>query len=153
MSFFNTIVHEGFYPFRNKNFWSREEKELPKCFSPTFEDVLTPEEFKKFGFTEEEEKEILSEYFPKGEEKGDKHTVSADELDSKHSGGGVLSKEHGPRERPHSVDDEPNRSTGEGKEQEDGENDIEITVVVSPLTEKEIPSPLPSLPLPPFSRE
>ena len=72
VSFFHSIIHEGFYPFREKGIWSKEEKALPRNFSPTFEDVLTPEEFRKFGFTEEEEKEILEEYFPKEKRKGTK---------------------------------------------------------------------------------
>lgn len=33
VSFFHSIVHEGFYPFREKLGWSEEEKRLPRSFS------------------------------------------------------------------------------------------------------------------------
>jgi hypothetical protein len=69
VSFFHSIIHEGFYPFRNKKLWSEEERKLPSCFSPTFEDIITEEEFRKFDFSEEEEKEILEKYFSRKTEK------------------------------------------------------------------------------------
>ena len=69
VSFFHSVVHEGFYPFRNKKLWSKEERDLPLCFSPTFEDIITEEEFKKFDFSKEEEKEILEKYFSRKIEK------------------------------------------------------------------------------------
>ena len=82
VSFFHSIIHEGFFPFRDKKIWSEEEKHLPSSFSPRLEDILTPDELTKYGYTEDEEKEILREYFS-GEEKKT-HTESSDELDSKH---------------------------------------------------------------------
>ena len=59
VSFFHSIIHEGFFPFRDKKMWSEEEKLLPKHFTPKFEDIITPLEFKKYSFSDEEEKEIL----------------------------------------------------------------------------------------------
>ena len=69
VSFFHCVIHEGFYPFRNKKNWKESDNELPHTFSPRLEDMLVEEEFKKYGFSEEEEKEILSMYFPKTDEK------------------------------------------------------------------------------------
>ena len=143
VSFFHTIIHEGFYPWREKKLWSKEERELPRNFSPTFEDILTPTEFKKFCFTEEEEKEILREYFPKGEKKESVETaVSVDELDGKHVEDGPSERTHA-GERPLS-DGALKRSTGEGKDKEEGENEFFV------------PSPLPplrtSFSLPPSSK-
>ena len=53
VSFFHSVVHEGFYPFLDKGKWPEPESELPSSFFPTFEDTLVPEEFKKFSFSEE----------------------------------------------------------------------------------------------------
>ena len=64
ISFFHCIVHEGFYPWRDKKLWSKEEMSLPETFIPMFEDILSPHEFEKYGFSEEEEKEIIRMYFP-----------------------------------------------------------------------------------------
>lgn len=69
VSFFHCVVHEGFYPMRNKITWTEEEKDLPSSFYPTIEDILTPEEFRKYEFTEKEEKEMLKRYFPAEEKK------------------------------------------------------------------------------------
>ena len=162
VSFFHTIIHEGFYPFREKGIWSREEKELPRNFSPSFEDILTPKEFEKFGFTKEEEEEILREYFSKGEEKKSKE--SADELDSKHGGhSGVYSKglsshsgEAGDmsKERGHSR----GHSTGEDRE---GEEEIIFISSIHPSPAHkeedhvhEMPTyPAPPPPLPPSHKD
>jgi hypothetical protein len=63
VSFFHSVIHEGFYPFKDKKIWSEEEKHLPMSFMPRLEDVLIHDEFAKFGYTEEEEKEIIDTYF------------------------------------------------------------------------------------------
>jgi hypothetical protein len=69
ISFFHSVIHEGFYPFRNKKLWNEEEKSLPLSFTPRLEDIIIPEEFSKYKYTEEEEKEILDIYFSDIEEK------------------------------------------------------------------------------------
>ena len=78
VSFFHSVIHEGFYPFRNKKHWSTEEKDLPSTFSPRLEHLLVSSEFEKFGFSEEEEKEILREHFSgdKAEKKTDEREFS-----------------------------------------------------------------------------
>ena len=85
VSFFHSVVHEGFYPFKDKKIWTSEEKGLPAVFTPRLEDILTPIEFSKFGFSEEEEKEILAEHFSgeEAEKKTEKRDAVA-ELDFKH---------------------------------------------------------------------
>ena len=52
VSFFHTIVHEGFFPYRNKKIWRKEDKDLPISYSPRREDFLVDSELKKYGFTE-----------------------------------------------------------------------------------------------------
>src|SRR6185437_4158606 len=60
VSFFHTVVHEGFFPFRER----KEEREKdPHTFTPTYEDILTPHEFMKFRFTEEEERDLIATHF------------------------------------------------------------------------------------------
>ena len=40
VSFFHTIVHEGFFPYRDKKIWRKEDKDLPISYSPRLEDFL-----------------------------------------------------------------------------------------------------------------
>ena len=147
-----------FIPFREKGIWTREEKNYLKFFPLFRRHFNTLKEFEKFGFTKEEEEEILREYFSKGEEKKSKE--SADELDSKHGEhSGVYSKERSShsgeagdvsKERGHSR----GHSTGEDRE---GEEEIIFisSIHPSPAHKKEdyvheMPTyPAPPPPLPP----
>jgi hypothetical protein len=107
VSFFHSIVHEGFYPFREKLGWSEEEKRLPRSFTPFFEDLLTPEEFKKYSFSEKEEKEILDKYFSREEVKEEreekKEIKEVEREEEKKEGVDEMDGKH--------VDDEPPRPT------------------------------------------
>jgi hypothetical protein len=45
ISFFHTIIHEGYYPWKNRSTWGEEEKALPATFFPTAKDITNEEEF------------------------------------------------------------------------------------------------------------
>ena len=59
VSFYFTVVSEGFFPFKNKKNWPEEEEKEPTSFFPTFETFLRGEEWKLFRFSPEEEKDAL----------------------------------------------------------------------------------------------
>src|SRR4051812_2555657 len=52
------IIHLGI-----KKTWRDEDKTLPHTFHPTLEDMLSPTEWKKYEYTEEEENELIERYF------------------------------------------------------------------------------------------
>ena len=60
ISFSFAIVQEGFFPFRNRKEWEKDWGEEPVSFYPTRESVLDEKEWEGFGFSGEEEGEVLS---------------------------------------------------------------------------------------------
>ena len=61
VSFFHCVVHEGYFPLQDKGNWG-ESGEVPKYFSPRWEDIKTPADLKVYQFIDEEEKEILERF-------------------------------------------------------------------------------------------
>src|SRR6185437_8061867 len=56
-SFYHTIVHEGFYPFRDKQVARKEKEEAPGSFKVSYEELLAPGELEKFHFSDKEKEE------------------------------------------------------------------------------------------------
>ena len=56
VSFYFTVVSEGFFPFKNKKNWPEEEEKEPTSFFPTFETFLRGEEWKLFRFRRKKKK-------------------------------------------------------------------------------------------------
>ena len=54
-----TFIHEGFYPFKNKNDWPQDADTLPLKFYPTRESILDRREWESFNFDRSEEEEVL----------------------------------------------------------------------------------------------
>ena len=70
VSFYHTIVHEGFYPFRDKQVARKEKEEAPGSFKVSYEELLAPGELEKFHFSEKEKEEIIDKHF--GEREGER---------------------------------------------------------------------------------
>jgi len=99
ISFYFCVISEGFFPLKEKKHLPFEREEAPTSFFPTFESFLKPEEWKKYGFTEEEEKELLKkkgavvypeekELHPHHTDLDEKHTEEKDKRDRVWGGGG-----------------------------------------------------------------
>jgi len=58
--FAQVITHEGHFPFRSRANTSSEKKELPLRFIPNIEAFGDPLEWLKYGFEEQEEKELTA---------------------------------------------------------------------------------------------
>jgi hypothetical protein len=56
--FAQVVSHEGHYPFKDWSRWTDEEKNLPQSFVPSIEAHEDGSEWKRFRFSEEEEKEL-----------------------------------------------------------------------------------------------
>ena len=59
VSFYFSVVSEGYFPFLNKQNWPDREEVTPLNFYPTLESFLLNDEWKKYDFSEEEEQDIL----------------------------------------------------------------------------------------------
>ena len=55
------ILHEGYYPFKDKNNWVPEFFDDPASFAPTFGGVLTMPEWRKYHFDKDDIEEVLSQ--------------------------------------------------------------------------------------------
>ena len=55
------VFSEGFFPFKNRSRWPDKPEVFPKYFFPTFEAFMDREEWRRFDFSEGEEKEIIAE--------------------------------------------------------------------------------------------
>jgi len=52
VSFFHCVVHEGYHPFQDKKNWG-EDGEVPRNFSPIWEDIKSPADLKGKRFSRE----------------------------------------------------------------------------------------------------
>ena len=62
ISFNFSVVSEGFYPFKEKCNWPDDTTQLPSSFYPTFHTFLDEEEWRRYEFTPEQEKEIMTRH-------------------------------------------------------------------------------------------
>ena len=60
--FSQVITHEGHYYFRNGATWSAEEKESPESFIPTLEAIETPDEWRRFNFSDEQKQVLVDDF-------------------------------------------------------------------------------------------
>ena len=67
-AFGDITTFEGVYPFRNKKYWSPHDLNSPKCYMPTLQALLDPNEWVKFQFTPEEEDLAISQLVPRLED-------------------------------------------------------------------------------------
>jgi len=53
------VISEGYFPFRDRKTWPEVQEKIPVHFFPTFESFVDKNEWKLFGFSKEQEAEVI----------------------------------------------------------------------------------------------
>ena len=60
VSFYYTVCHEGYYPFKDRSNWPPDAELLPSCFAPSIGSALDDQEWFAYDFDDEDADEVLS---------------------------------------------------------------------------------------------